>query len=1105
MAVTDPVARQDNGASASIRSNATASQSVAAGSTEGCPFCMRQGIPILPLRYAVIPNYLEARRGQVSPQALFGGRESALGEVPRMQRHYYTVRTLREGFVYVYLNQPGQWQVYSVTPEGSLRLLADPDDIDEKSGKEMSSQCKRSGDDIPASFIHIANPSRTPVIWLAFSSVRWSGAVREKYEAEPAKRMQQFDVVSLDSDPDAERDAFELNNDAAQRLTGWVEEFLEEEQAPSDRQSYVSKAVGDIRSNRLIWESAHDFHARSDRAGALQEYARCYRRSRGESRKVAAVVLHDAMGMLQEINATRLDSLESAQDYAARRARPLTVSQSIVGLKQIIEHSALSARTADEQSRGIPDEVTETIQIGDRGFGGVRYHTYTTTRAERAEADSRRIWSDLAKHYDEQSRADFQSIYETVMAAITSQIEKCDADWAAWAQEPSWKAWLDDYDEEEYGECARFTEDYAACLAGGVAGDASLEVWQAWLEDRPDAPANPVYRALFFNQRTVLEHLVPEDGDVNAGDKLYETVKEVMGSEEFGNHVTPRIKAAVGGLQTAVTGALARVETKLEAAGEQLADSSRNAVLRAQRGVVLLYEGVEMTLLRLQLTVGEYQRLLSELAFRKAGQIGQGVQEFVNQAGRKVRSLVLAGLLSIDDPKVRDTVVEVLLWSFETAEELQRQITDALQDMGRGTGALSGQVSAAAGDVSRAGGVMAATVASELRPVRLGATLLSQEAAARLNDLRAGIRLTSRQLAQLGRNMAGKSLRVVGSGNVILAAGSVFFQGWVLRDSLKSVDRTLGREGLEAQIALLSPAVGIVGGSLEVAGFAMKALGKEVGTKFIRGGGVIVAGAAVADAVQSAFAATRTWNSGDRDAAVAHGFATFFYVGGAVAGGAALYLGSSALLGPLGIALALIVLGVVATWMALNAEDSQAEIWLDRCYFGKGNRSEGKWSDAQVADELAGLNAIIVGLSAKVGFSDAWFGMAERITGYERIDVEIRIVGFDASNGAYDWKLLVRHNRRGNMQPLFGSHGIPKPMPEFRASNPRRRLFTRDRPENWFRNHVHSERYEEGALVIRHSIEVERRYFQEAQLNVDYWVDRYDDGSLASVTVMDED
>src|SRR5699024_7254418 len=104
--------------------------------------------------------------------------------------------------------------------------------------------------------------------------------------------------------------------------------------------------------------------------------------------------------------------------------------------------------------------------------------------------------------------------------------------------------------------------------------------------------------------------------------------------------------------------------------GEQLADSSRNAVLRAQRGVVLLYEGVEMTLLRLQLTVGEYQRLLSELAFRKAGQIGQGVQEFVNQAGRKVRSLVLAGLLSIDDPKVRDTVVEVLLWSFETAEEL---------------------------------------------------------------------------------------------------------------------------------------------------------------------------------------------------------------------------------------------------------------------------------------------------------------------------------------------------------------------------------------------------------------------------------------------------
>ena len=943
MAVTQPtVARQGRGTAGTVRANADAARGIAAGSAKGCSFCGRQGVPILPLRYAVIPNYLEAGRGSASPQALFGGRESALGPVPQMQRHRYTIRTLREGYLYVYLNRPGQWQVYSVTPEGNLRLLADPDDIDENAGKEMSAQCKRSGDNIPASFIHISNPARTPVVWLAFSSARWSAAVRAKYQADPAKRMQRFEVAKLDSAPDGEKDAFELDADAARRLDGWVEEFVGEGQSPTDRQAYVSRAVGDVPSSRFIWESAHEIHPRAGQANPLQAYAQHYRESKGQDHKVAAVVLHDAMGMVQEIDSTRLHGIESMQSYATRVARPLNVSQSIVGLKKIIEQSRLAARTADEQARNVPDVVTETIQTGDPGFGPRMYQTYTTTRAERAASDSRRVWSDLARKYDEQARASFESTYKTVMEAFTKQIEQCDEDWAAWAQESSWKAWLDDYDPGQNSECARFTQDYAACLAGGAAGEKSVAVWQAWVEGRPDMPGNPLYRALFFNQQTLVAHLVPEGDSLNKGDKLYDTVRGLLDSEEFKAHATPKLKAAVASLQTALTGALARVETTLETAGKDLAEVSRNVALRAQQGVILLYEGVEMTVLRVQLTVGEYQRLLSELAFRKASQIAQGMQEFVDAAGRQVRSLVLAGLLSIDDPRVRDTVIDVLLWSFDTAEDLQQQINGALQDVRNAAGGLSGQVSGAADDIARAGGVLVGTVSSELRPIRLGATLLSQETAASLNSLRSGVRLSALQLMQLGRNMANKSVRVVGNGNVILAAGSLFFQGWSLRDSLRSADKTLGSSGVESQLALISPAVGIVGASAEVLGFSMKVLGQQFGEKLVRGGGLVAAAASVVDAVQSGFAAARTWKSGDRDASYRYMLAGSFFFGGAVASGvAATTVGGGAILGPLGIALALIALGVVFTWMALNAEDTQAEIWLDRCYFGKGSRSEG--------------------------------------------------------------------------------------------------------------------------------------------------------------------
>lgn len=1101
------VARQGKGTAGTVRANAAAARSVAAGSTTQCSFCGRQGVPILPLRYAVIPNYLEAGRGQISPQALFNGRESALGKVPQMKRHRYTVRTLREGYLYAYLNQPGQWQVYSVTPEGSLRLLVDPDDIDEKAGKEMSVQCKRSGDNIPASFIHINDPTKTPIVWLAFSTARWSETVRETYEADPAKRMQRFEVGKLAVAPDGEKDAFELNDDTAKRLDGWVEEFVAEDYSPNDRQAYVSKAVGDIPSKRFIWESAHGVYPRAGQGSPLQTYVRHYRESKGADRKVAAVVLHDAMGMMQEIDASRLHCIESLQNYAARVARPRTVSQSIVGLRKIIEQSTLAARTTDEQSRGIPDEVTETIQMGDPGFGPGRYHTYTTTREERAASDSRRIWSDLAKKYDEQARLNFESTYQAVTEAFCDQIKKCDEDWAAWAQEPSWLAWLDDYDPEQHSECARFTKEYAACLAGGAAGEKSMMVWQTWVEGRPDMPGNPIYRALFFNQQAFLEHLFPEGDNLNKGDKLYDTVRGLVDSDEFQAHATPHLKAAIASLQMALTGALAQVETTLEASGQKLAETARTAALRAQQAVILLYEGVGVTILRVQITVGEYQRLLSDQAFRKANQLEKGVREFVDAAGRQVRSLVLAGLLSIDDPKVRNTVIEVLLWSFDTVEDLQRQINDALQDVRNGVGSVPGQASAASDDIVRAGGALLGTIALELRPVRLGAALLSQEAAASLNSLRGGVSLTSRQLTQLGRNMASKSIRVAGNSNVILAAGALFFQGWSLRDSMRSVDTTLGSSGVESQLALISPAVGIVGASAEVLGFSMKALGQQVGSKLLSAGALVATAASLVDSVQSGFAAARTWKDGDKDAAQLHGLAATFFLGGAFASGYAV-IGGSALFGPLGIALALIALGVVFTWAALNSEDTQAEIWLDRCYFGKGQRTEGKWTDASVADELAALNAILVGLSAKVSFSDDWLGLSERISGYERIDVEIRISGFDAASAGYEWRLYARHNARGEIPMIGGRHRVPTP-PHYLSAAPSRGLLgwmKRDDPQKWTREIAPERKYYEGSvLVIRQSVELLRSRFQKARLEMDYWPDYADQTALARIELEGED
>ena len=1119
MAVTQPVvARRSGGTAGTVRANADAARSVAAGSTKDCSFCGRQGVPILPLRYAVIPNYLEAGRGNVSPQALLGGKESALGTVPQMQRHRYTVRTLREGYLYAYLNRPGQWQVYSVTPEGNLRLLADPDDIDEKAGKEMSAQCKRSGDNIPASFIHIANPARTPVVWLAFSTARWSAAVRAKYEADPAKRMQRFDVAKLDSAPDGEKDALELNGEAAARLTALTEEYPASGELLSARQEYVSKKVGDLASDRFTWESAHDMHAREGQAVALQRYAQHYRDQHGQEKKVAAVVLHDAMGMLQEIDATRQHSLKAMQNYMARVARPLAVSQSIIGLEKFIEQSTLEARVADEQARNVPDTVTETIQTGDPGFGPRMYQTYTTTRAERAAGDARRIWSDLAKKYDEQARASFQSTYDTVMTAFADDVEMCDVDWAAWAKQDGWLACLDDYDPSDLAECARFTIDVAQCLAGGAAGSASEEVWETWIGEGATIEANPVYQSMLLKQKSLCDYLVSQDGALNKGDKLYDAARTLLESKEFEQALSGTVKLAVANVQTATAGAMARI-VKRVGRGQQAVSNATTAasgtlaqaeviLLRSQQVALLIFERVHAVLVEVEMTLGEYQKWISEASSFTVADAHRTVQRAVDSAGRQVRSVLQSGGLGQLDEAVRNVVIKVKLWTYHRAKDVNEaldwvntQLTQSVADIRSAQAVVNGSAVAVLGSTQ--------TAQQQMRSARVLLALMDQEAARSAAALTRNITVSQLHMQNFARQALARTTRIASVGGpIVLVAGTVVFQGWALRDALKEYKGALSARGVKGELGLLSPTIGLMGASLELLGAGLSAakIAGTLGGKLTRGGGVIAAGSSLVDSVVSFIAASDSLEDGDKRAAGLHAVAGVAYLAGGtvgiyavMAGGA----GAAALFGPVGIALLLIAAGVALTFWALSAESTPIEIWLDRCYFGHGKRTEGKWTDLQAADELAALNAVVFGVSVTLKFSDSWLWLKERFTGYDRIELEVRLPGFDPRAGGYHWVLKVRHKRRGDLQPLFGEH--PRRTQTYMSASPRARLLSRDRPENWFRESTATEAYESGVYVIRQSIDVNTEYFQSARLVLDYWPDRTMDDARASIDVEEED
>jgi hypothetical protein len=331
----------------------------------------------------------------------------------------------------------------------------------------------------------------------------------------------------------------------------------------------------------------------------------------------------------------------------------------------------------------------------------------------------------------------------------------------------------------------------------------------------------------------------------------------------------------------------------------------------------------------------------------------------------------------------------------------------------------------------------------------------------------------------------------------------VFFQGWAARDGVKEVDAKLGKQSSEAQLGVLSAAVGITGAAVELVGAVLKKTAAEVaGKALVKLGGAIAAVASIVDAVQAYHSRQRTLTKGDRDAAAYYGIAAMAFAAGAAVGIGAALAGASSLLGPLGIALALIAIGVVALWAAINAEDTIAEIWMDRCYFGKGQRTEGKWTDQQMPEELKQLNAIVVGLGAQVGFDDNFLGISEMFSGYDTVRVRVTMGGYQADRAAYEWNLCVHHKDGRKIYPTGGRGGLASIIPQLRAADPKAK---KDDSDTWFKNYKRSVAMENGALVIEDQIDVRTSYFQKVSVDAKYWLDKSDDAAVAHVQLEESD
>ncbi|HKS12437.1 MAG TPA: T6SS effector BTH_I2691 family protein, partial [Pseudomonas sp.] len=966
----------------------------------GCKVCERTGLPIMLLRnaYAPAPGTL---RKQPGARALPMRLEQA--------------RTLRHGYVYVVLDLQ-EWQAYEVTPEGALRQFP-PYQPPLAAPPSLSRCCVAADHDIPAAFINIDTQMFSNA-WIAFSNDPWSKEVLDRYltgcgsdGVDTSDRFTWIDLKAAREDPAS----------IGRAMTG-------QDLQLHDVLEYTEGAAGDFTS-------AHGFYSRNQRLTAMRGHVRTLIQREQLEHGILALTLPDPIGVVQEANAQRAACFTALQEWRAEPQRrfEMFTSQALLGIRQLQDAWA-AAQAAEEAEKheqdterwnSSPISAKVTLPAVDLGA-----ETERRTSIKQQEARER-----LEERYDEAARAAFEQEYLREQAAWQKTVDAIGELYAQQFDSAIFKlATRYDYDTAWPRGTENFIRMIAPCLSGGpseappldgAALGATQRLWQDLLEDRDSL----LYQALLARDQGLVQQLASALTGDDLG-RVYATLRTTITSQEGQRLWVAPVREAIGQL-------LAATANASNVLVRQLGSQTQALVGHLHSAALLRYTGQHVTQIVVSLRLGEYLSLLNEaLQERTDAFLSQLDEQFRKPAQRKVRAMVLSGAIAIAVPSNHGKLVNVALWSLESAEALQARLEKL-------------RVSASAG------------VADAVRAVSIGTASLQGGAAHRIHNL--GISAAhARELAKEALQGMRKPLGGLGPGkfDLLLSLGSLWFQQDSLRKSYEALANASEGEKPEALAAVWSTSVGVMGFGIEIAGFTTKVLRPDLttliqikgqvqtvgrGARIAQYGGAIVAITAIADGVQYAFAARRASHNSDGTSAGIYGAASFISLAGAVTGVAGVMAPQAILLGPLGIA---IILGLAAfataTW-AKRMESTRLELWVRACKWGTP-KTPHQWISAIHFDTAIGaLNAAALGMTAEAdivvrlvtdpthGSTDpmsAVLADAASVSARAYLTYTLKLPHYQPDISKYTWTLRVFRSSERHSQTIASSHDYSSVFPQ---------------------------------------------------------------------------
>ncbi|RCL20336.1 hypothetical protein C6A77_25065, partial [Pseudomonas sp. AFG_SD02_1510_Pfu_092] len=766
-----------------------------------CNACGRSGLPILLLREAYAPRPDTGRPYRLADDS----------EIIFHPMHTDQLRLLRQGYVYVLLDKES-WQAYAVAAAGTLQRfplsempLAPP--------RPLPKWCATEGHDVIASFINI-DTARHRTAWVAFANDPWPRAVLERYrqgiaDGHPATlaRFVEVDLATARNDPAslgiAMTDSFRFG----------LDQVLEFSTFSPDR-----------------FASVHGFYSRLGRGYETRNYLRNVIAREQLPNGVLALTLPDPVGLVMELNAQRAGWVQALQEWRAQPQRHFEyfTSQALLGIQ------ALHAATAAAQGAADAQREAERVERWNHSPIAAKAHLPAVDIEAQAERNSARKQQEarerLEQRYDENARAAFQADYDREVKNWQSMIDQVGNLYAGHYAERAFQLiGYFDYDANDPVSVEYFIQMMAACLAGGPSEalpedgqplGMTQHVWQQLLEDEQSL----LYQALLAKHQQLMQQVI---GALSGDDfgKVYDIIKGIAGTADGQLLMIKPLQDAIGQLLVATSNAG-------NVLGQHISERARTLIGHVHRSALALFAGQQVTPLRVSLTVGEYLGLLNEAVQQRTDAFVQQIdKQFRDPLGRKVRAMVLSGAINLAAPGNRNQLIEVVLWTFESAESLQARLGQLREGAAGGVGALVRSVAIGAG-------ALGAQVTDGLKISSLAAQSVASDAMRSL------------------RGAAASS----GSVGLLFALGGMWFQQDSLGRNYRALQETHPNNP-EALAAIWSSSLGLLGVSVEAAGMVVALIRPEIpwpgtvttgslGSRLARYGGAISALAGVMDAAQ---------------------------------------------------------------------------------------------------------------------------------------------------------------------------------------------------------------------------------------------------------------